>query len=162
MLKVNINLIFVAVNLLILYLLMKHFLFKPIHRVLDERQANVDRTLADAESAKAAAAELEQQHRDSMQGIEVQRNQILAAAKKDASAEYDRIVAEARARADGIVRKAVADAEHQRVEILQKAQAEIADMVMEATEKVVGTRAGAQSDRALYNQFLDKAEDSHE
>ena len=51
MLKLDLNLLWTVVDVLILYVLLRKFLFKPIQNVLDERQKLVDANLADAQDA---------------------------------------------------------------------------------------------------------------
>lgn len=155
MLRVDFGLVFTAVNLIVLYILMKLFLFKPVHKILEKRQALVDQSLADADAAKASAKALEQQHSDSLQGIEEEKRQVLENARKQASDEYERIVADANARADGIIKNAQIEAQAQKDDIFQKAQNEIEEIIVAATSKVVGINAG--SDGELYDQFLKKA-----
>ena len=43
MLRLDWNLLFTVINLLLLFVLMKMFLFKPVQKILDERQAEADR-----------------------------------------------------------------------------------------------------------------------
>lgn len=155
MLKVDMNLLFTAVNLLVLYILMKLFLFKPVHKILNERQAIIDQNLADADAAKSNAEALEKQHSESLLGIEGEKRQVLADARKQASAEYERIIADANNRADSMIEDARHEALNQKAEILQQAQGEISEMVIAATAKVVGVGIG--NDGALYDEFLKKA-----
>ena len=55
MLKLDINLLFTVINLVVWYLLIKKFLFKPIQKILAQRQQEVDNIYADADSAKQDA-----------------------------------------------------------------------------------------------------------
>lgn len=155
MLKVDINLLFVAINLLVLYLLMRHFLFKPVHRILEERQAQIDQSLAEAAKAEESARQLEQERKAAMSGIDEEKMSVLAAARKEAVEEYDRIVANAKGQAEEILQRADEHAQQRRAEVLQKAQSEITDMVVQATVKIIGAN-GAGNDSALYEQFLQK------
>lgn len=154
MLKVNFGLVFTAVNLLVLYILMKLFLFKPVHKILEERQRLVDQSLADADAAKASALALEQRHSDSLKGIEEEKRQVMAEARRQATDEYDRIVKNANQRASGIIADAQNEALAQKADILQKAQGEITEMVVAATAKVIGA---SSDDSGLYDEFLKKA-----
>ena len=52
MLKLDINLLWTVVNVLIMYALLRKFLFKPVQDVLDKRQKMVDDELANAQDAK--------------------------------------------------------------------------------------------------------------
>ncbi len=158
MLKVDINLLFTAINLLVLYILMRLFLFKPIHKILKERQDIVDKNLADADAARANALELERQHSESMEGIAQERRAVLDQARKEAFQEYERIVADASHQAENVIEDARAEAEKQKADILRKAHSEITDMVIAATAKVVS--GSVQDDPGLYDKFLEKAGES--
>ena len=57
MLKLDINLLYTVVNVLIMYALLRKFLFKPVQDVIAKRQQMVDANLADAESCKKEGAE---------------------------------------------------------------------------------------------------------
>ena len=50
MLSLNISLVYVIINLLIFYFLMKKFLFGPVHRILDERQKLIAEEMAQAKA----------------------------------------------------------------------------------------------------------------
>ncbi|MCD8146413.1 MAG: ATP synthase F0 subunit B [Clostridiales bacterium] len=155
MLRVDIGLLWTAINLVVLYVLMQRFLFKPVHKILEQRQAQVDQSLADAEAAKAQALALEQQHSDSLTGIEEEKQRILQEARQQANQEYARIVADANTTAEGIVQTAQTQAKAQKRDILQKAQGEITEIVVAATAKVA--YASAEHDSDLYDEFLKKA-----
>ena len=48
MLRVDINLVFTIINLLVLYLLMKKFLFGPVVAVMEKRKAMIEEQFANA------------------------------------------------------------------------------------------------------------------
>lgn len=158
MLRVDINLLFTAINLLVLYILMKLFLFKPVHKILEERQNIVDKNLADADAARTSALALEQQHSQALEGIDQERKTVLDQARREASQEYERILADASHQAENVIEDARAEAEKQKADILRKAHSEIADMVVAATARVVG--GSVQDDTGLYDKFLEKAGES--
>jgi len=159
MLRLDINLLFTIINLLLLFVLMKKFLFKPVQNILDERQCEADRQFEEAKAKQAAADGLKAQYEQSVAGIEQQRADTLKEARKNADAEYQKIVEDAKTQAKQIKEDAVVEANNQKTQILKKAEKEIADMVIDATVKVVGKQTGAQADSTLYNEFLNKAGD---
>ena len=137
------NLILTVVNLLVLLVALKIFLFKPVQKIIEARQAEADG--------------LKAQYADSLAGIEDEKKKTLQAARKDADAQYQKIVADAENKARQIKEDATAEAQHQKAQIIKGAEKEIADMVVDAATKVVGKQSGAEIDRSLYNEFLDKA-----
>ncbi len=55
MLRIDIDLIFTVINVLVLCAAVRIFLWKPIHKILDERAAMVEQSFAEAEQAKQQA-----------------------------------------------------------------------------------------------------------
>ena len=99
MLKLDINLLWTVVNVLIMYALLRKFLFKPVQDVLDKRQKMVDDELANAQDAKTKAevalaaandklhnvdVEAAARREESAQQAEKQKEQLLAEAQRQA------------------------------------------------------------------------------
>lgn len=154
MLRLDWNILFNIINLIILYLLMKRFLFKPVNAILEKRQQAADAQFAEADRQKAEAKESQEHYDALVQGAEDEKKRIVADARQEASAEYGRIVSEAKDKADGIVEKAKADAENEKAAAMQQADAAVRDMVVTAAARVVAMKDAKESDRALYDKFL--------
>ena len=58
MLRVDINLVFTIINLLILFIALRIFLFKPVQKIIAQRQADADKEFDDAAKEKEEAAKL--------------------------------------------------------------------------------------------------------
>lgn len=160
MLKIDAaNIIFTVINLLILFVAMRFVFFKPIKKVIEERQKEADKQLDDAAAKQEEAEGLKAQYNESLLGIEEERKQTIANARKDADAEYQRIINNAQNEARQIRDTAENDAKKEKDKIIKNAEKEIADMVVDAATKVVGTQSGAKIDSSLYNEFLGKAGD---
>ena len=56
MLTLNLNLLWTVVNVLILFLLLRKFLYKPVMNVIAQRQKQIDDAIAAAETSKQDAA----------------------------------------------------------------------------------------------------------
>jgi len=102
-LKVDINLLFTVVNVLALCVLVRLFLFKPVKRILAERQERIDRSLAEAEAARTEALAYEQRQREAMRAIEEEKLGVIAEARKKAADESRYIVEDAKNRAGSIL-----------------------------------------------------------
>ena len=152
MLRLDWNLLFTVINLLLLFVLMKIFLFKPVQKIIAARQAEADKQFDEADGLKA-------QYAKSIASVEEEKSKAMQETMKKADAEYQRIVGDAESKAKQIKEDAAVEAENQKTQILKKAEKEIADMVVDAAVKVVGKNSGADVDSSLYNEFLDKAGD---
>ncbi len=160
MLSLDWNLLFTVINLLILFVLLKLFLFKPVNKIIEQRQKEIDDRLNEADAQKTEAIALKDQYESSMQTLEKEKATQWADACKAATEEYDRIVADAQGQASEIITEAKAEAETEKAKILRQAESDITDMLIAATSKVAAAQAGAESDRRLYDEFLTKAGDS--
>ena len=56
MLTLNLNLLYTVVNVLVLFLLLRKFLYKPVMNIIAQRQKQVDDALAAAETSKKRCA----------------------------------------------------------------------------------------------------------
>ena len=80
MLKLDMNLLWTVVNVLIMYALLRKFLFKPVQDVIAKRQQMVDASMADAQEAKNKAQAALNAAEDKLHNVDVE-----AAARREAS-----------------------------------------------------------------------------
>jgi F-type H+-transporting ATPase subunit b len=119
-LEININLLFNVINILVLAFLVRRFLFKPVKKILAERQALVQNSLDEAAAARAEAERLEQQHKELMQRIENEKLAAITEANKKAAEESEQLLQSARERADSIIKTAETEAADLKEEILSR------------------------------------------
>ena len=97
MLELDWDIVWTIVNLLILFLLLKHFLFKPITQMMESRTAEIENNLKDAEEQKQKAQQLNTQYEEQLQGAQAQAAQIISDAKAQGQKEYSSILKTAQA-----------------------------------------------------------------
>ena len=138
MLKLDINLLYTVVNILVMYALLRKFLFKPVQDVLDKRQKMVDDELANAQDAKTKAEAALAAANDKLHNVDVE-----AAARREESAQQ---------------------AEKQKEQLLAEAQrqadAQIADLTRTMCAKVLERNLTQQDDARMLDDLLQKAGES--
>ena len=143
-----------GINLVVLYLLMRHFLFKPVTAMMEQRTKAIEDGLSQAEAAKQAAAALDQENEARLAQVRGQADQIVAQAKLQGQREYDQIISSAQADAQG-----QAQMEAERRQMLQDAQQQVAALALLAAAKVSGHAMDQEGDRDLVEDFLREAGD---
>lgn len=98
-----------AINALVLVWLLARFLFRPIAKIVSERQQAAAALLADAEAARRAALDARQQAEADAARVAGQRGQALDQAVAEAAALKASLLASAHAEADQL--RAAADAQ---------------------------------------------------
>lgn len=162
MLKFNWNFLFMLINLVVFYLLMRKFLFKPILKVMDKRKEMIDNQFSDAEEANNQALKLKEEYEGKIENINAESEQLISDAKKSARAEYDRIIDRAEADAENIKAVAKKQSEEACENELRKAKENIASLAIEAAEKVLGKSVSAETDSNIFDEFLNEGSEENE
>ena len=153
--SVNIwNIIIALCNLLILTLLVKKFLFKPVKKVMDSRRAAIDADYAEAKSAREAAEEDRLNYAAAMAAAKQTSDQIIAEAARTAEHRGNEIISEAREKANDIRRQAEADALLEKKKAEDDMKREIADVSAQLTGKLLEREINAEDHRSLIDSFL--------
>ena len=142
------------VNLLILTLILKRFLFKPVKKVVDARRAAIDGDYAKAKEAWEQAEESRQNYEAAMAAAKQTGDQMIADAARTAEYRSNEIVAEAREKATEIRRQAEADAVLERKKAEDEMKREIADVSTQLTGKLLKREINEEDHRALIDDFL--------
>jgi F-type H+-transporting ATPase subunit b len=150
------NILWTVVNILVLCLLVRVFLFRPVHKILDARKKEIDEDYQEAAADKSAAQNLKQEYELSMAQVKEEKHQILNDAQIRASKEYEKILEEARLEANKTLRQAEINAQMEQEKIVRQAREQIADLVVAATAKIISGGTNLGSDQDLYDQFIEK------
>lgn len=147
-----------VLNILILFILLRIFLFKPINKMLDDRTQSIQKDIDDAERAKKEAEELRQQYEDSVSNAKDEAVQIVKNAHDYAEKEREAIIRKSHEEADEIVNSASETIENERKRVLQQAHTQIADLAIEAASKVVEANLDDEKNRRIVDEFLAEKE----
>lgn len=142
-------------NLVILFLIVKKFLFKPVKKVLAQRQDLMDAQYSAAQEAQAQALADKDAWEHKMQSAKAEADAIMKDAASKAQIRGDRIVSDAREKADGIIRQAQTAAELERKKAEDGIKKEIVDVSAALTEKMLGREINAQDHREMIDSFIE-------
>lgn len=146
-------------NLLILFLILKKFLFKPVKNVLNSRQQEVEEIYSSARKSESEAMENKAKWEEKLKSAKDQADAVIMEASETAGKRGEKIIAEAKEKADTIIRQAENEADLQ----LKKAQAgiktEIVNVSALLTEKMLGREINTEDHRTLIDSVIEKIGD---
>lgn len=148
------SLIFTWCNLLILFLLVKKFLFKPVQKILAQRDAEVKEMYDSAHAAEENAKAMEAEYTEKLRGAKEEAGRIMQEATKNARERGDEIVGEAQAKAAGMITKAEAQIAQERKAAVSEIQAQVADMAVAIAEKVIEKEIDPKTHARLVQDFI--------
>lgn len=158
-LNLNAEIIYVFINLVILLLLMKKFLFGPVTKMLDERSKEISDTIDGANAKMDQAEKTRQEYEAHLLNAKKEAQDIVEAAKKRGQQEYEQQLAKAREDIARMQASAEKQAQADRDALLEGARQEIAMLALLAASKVSQQKMNSQSDRALVDSFLAEVEE---
>lgn len=154
MLRLDINLLFTVVNLLIWYVIIRKFLFGPINKVIGKREEAMNARYGEAQKLKEEARAEKEKYAAFQAGMEDEREKVLSDARAQARAEYENIVRDAKSKADAIIEDSQKEAELEKDRILKETDREIRSLILDTAVKSMQT---SETDEDLYDKFLTKA-----
>lgn len=149
-----VTMIATLINTLILFLVLKHFLFKPVNKILDERKKNVEETYRQADEKLTEAARLESEYTEKLANAKAESAEIVKNATKRAQTRSDEIIAEAKSEASSIIVKANADIEKEKKRAVNQIKDEISDIALAVAEKVVEKEIDPKDHERLIESFI--------
>ena len=149
MLSINMGLVWTIINLIVLFLLLRHFLINPVSNIMEQRRKLIADGLQNAQDTQDEANRLKAEYEEALSGAKKESAEIVDKARIDARAEYDRIVGEAGAKAGNIIENVKENVRIEREQTMKELQSQIAGLAIASAEKIVGDK-----EQNIYDQFL--------
>ncbi len=161
--SVNIwNILISLANLVLLFVIIKKFLYKPVKKVLKERRDQLEKQYSDANKAQIEAEDSRKQWEETLGMAKDQADEIIKAATDNAKMRGETIVNEAQIRADGIIRMAEQEAQLNRQKATEEIKREIIEVSQAISEKVLEREINTDDHKALIDSFIEGIGDSNE
>ena len=139
MLEFNSTLVWTLINFLVLFLLLRHFLIKPVMNIMEQREKMIADGLQNARDTQEEALKMKQEYADALSG---------------AQEESEKIV-----KAGAMVESAKDDIRREREQTMSALQTEIAGLAMTAAQKIMQENTDGQE---LYDRFLEETGGANE
>ncbi len=142
------------INFTLLVVLLQMFLYKPVKNALAQRQQRIAESL---EAADKAAQEAAQQRAAFEKELAEARQDAQADARKAAEITdkmRQEILAAAQKEADEIKARAREEAKVEKEQVAADLQKQAADLAMQITRKILGEAVDEQTQSKLVNKFL--------
>lgn len=158
-LGINLGYLLVQIfNFLILFVILRAWVFKPIVNMLESRREKIAQGLEDSRIAEEARAKAEEEAEKIIAEAQQQANQRVREATQRAEESAREIKVEAEQEASHIREDAAQDAELAKEEALGELRGQIAALAMAAAQKLIGEALDEQRQRALINDFFSGVE----
>lgn len=153
------TLIFTWGNLIILFLLMKKFLFKPINNILDKRKKEIDEMYESAQSSKGDAEKLLEDYTEKLKNVNEEAEDILKTAKKRAEGKSEEIVSEAKKEAQVILSRAEREIALEKSRAQEELLKEVSGLASTMASKILEKDISEEDHKEMIDKFISEIGD---
>lgn len=146
--------LFLIVTFILLLLLVKHFAWGPVVKMMDDRAKKISDDLDGAATSRQQAEKMAAQRQSELKNSKSEALQIVNTAKENGEKRRQEILTAAQSDAAAVKVKAREDAEQARTEALNSARNDVAQISVDIAEKLVGKELNAADQKDLIDSYI--------
>lgn len=156
LLQPNVGLvIFTAFVFLIVAWLLRKYAWGPITTALEDRERNIEESITRAERALEEAKQIQADNERARREAEQEAQRLLREAREEAERLRADEAQKTREQIQHLRDQAQADIEREKDSALDELRAEVADLAIQAAEKILQENLDRDRQRRLVNHFID-------
>lgn len=152
--------VFQLLNTLIIFFVLKKFLFKPTKDFMDKRTKGIEDAMNEAVNKGKEAESMLVAYQLKLDNIKEERNEIIRDASKRAEQRGDEILKKAQEDAQKIVEKANLDIQRERQKAMNEMKDQMASLVILAASKVIEKELNVDVHQKMIKEFIDEVGDA--
>jgi len=141
-------------NLLIIFVILKKFLFKPVQKVVAAREEQVTKIYDEADKDREAASSMKKEYEARLAAAREEADGLVRNAVQTAQRKGDAIVAEASSQASHLKQKAEEEIAREKKQMLLDVKGEISDLAVSIASKVVEREVRAEDHQNFVDEFI--------
>lgn len=161
MLEINYSLIWTFVNVIVLYFLLRRFLYQPVMRIIQERQKGIDDQLDHAQRTHKEAEQALEQSKKILQDSHDRAGEDAKQILHSAHLQEDQIITQAKESAREIMTQAKKKADLETERMMRENKEKMVDIAIRAAQKVTKDKIASQTERDLFEDLIKNAGDKN-
>jgi len=148
--------IWTMLNLIVMYVVLKKLLFKPVMKIMEDRENNIKRKIDDAEQLQSDAKDYKNKYKEQLDNAKRDGEDIVKNARDMAKRECEQMIEETKREADKIIEKAKLEIDKERESMISEIRAQVVDLSILAASKLMEVNLNNETNRQVVKNFLDK------
>ena len=146
---------------LILFLVIRHFVYQPMNDFLAKRQASIASDIEEAKAERMEAERLKSDYEQKLRDAKEEGTEIIEKSRERGRELEKSAAEEAQARAEAMIEKAKADIEREKAKARQDVQNETSDLAVMIAEKLLNDTIDEKHHDELINGLIQDMEKRH-
>lgn len=148
------DLVINIINIVILFLVTKKLLYKPVKQYLDARKEKIAAQFEEAQLSKKEAEEAKTEYCELIENAQALFDRTVDEAKAQAKESAERIVLDAKQQAQKLIDEAKLSAEAEHQKMLENAKNDIADVAVQISNKIIQREITDADNRRIIDSFF--------
>jgi F-type H+-transporting ATPase subunit b len=148
--------IYTIINFIILYFILKHFLFKPVNEVIASRKNEIETNVKKTEEDRKQAELLRIESENIIKETKKQGKNLVEDYKKKAEKASIDIIADARKESDQIMERTQKEIQRQKEKIEDEIRINTIDLAIQLSSKILEEAVDEKKHRELIEDFIAK------
>lgn len=144
-----------VLNVVILLFILKIILYKPLTKLLQERERHIKKGVEDAENAKILLKESESSREKMLKEARAEGQSMVESARKTGEQVRTDILAKAQDEAQRFISAGQEMVESEKAKALQEVRTQAVDLVVKAAEKLLKSKLDADKDAQLIKESIE-------
>lgn len=150
------NLSLQIASTLVLFLIIRHFAYKPLLKMLDARAEKVHTEMANAKQKSEEATSLKLEYESRIQEAKDEARTIVESAKKRGDQLRNEMLEESKAEAQKITERATLEIEREKQKMFDDLRTEIVDIATLAASKVLEKELDSSTHKTMIDKFINE------
>ena len=154
--KIDGTLLVQLVNFIILVILLAKFAYKPIMKVLHERQAKIANSIESAKNDEQKAKQVLAEYQKQLADARIAAQSIVDKAAKRAQEEHDAYIEQTKQEIEQMRKNAKEDLVREREQAAIQLKGEVVSLSMAAASKIISANMDKTANQKLVGEFIEK------
>lgn len=150
----GIEMLFYAINLVILIVVVRLLVYKPIKNIVDKRKEHLDFLFNENERLNKEALELKKSHEKALQETRLEVARMTEEVTKNAEKKSNEIISEAQKKANEIILKATKEMEEEKARTINTCKQQIPAVSMDIARKILERELTEKDNQKLIDEAL--------
>ena len=143
-------------NVVVLFLMLRMFLYKPVRKFMLEREAKFAREREQIDESRTEADSLKAQYELSMKNAKLEAEKLAEAKVRSAEHEADDLKRKAKQDAQALLTDAMAQAVTERDGLLTELKSQTAELAVDIAEKILEREVKPEDHQRVIESFFNK------
>ena len=152
-----VDIIIHIINIVVLFVILRVILYKPIVGFLLQRKEKVEADLNAAQQAKTEAEQLKLSYEEKLKKADEEAKKLVLAGNEEAGKTASAIIKAAENQAEELLVVAKNKAETQRKETISAMEGQITDLAVELAQQIIQREVSEKDNKKVIESFFDQA-----